>query len=206
PLALPGAGTLWLLFPVAVIWCIRRKAKAFLADTGHGIWPLVVVACEATWVILGLYVLSTWKGQFVSWLASLPSPASLLDWILPAAKAAISDASQRPTDWPPAWQPADWLAQLFRYALLPLIWFNLGAIVYGHDLSTMQDSTRRITRGVTQRWAALPKPVTDFIGHFWVGLLKRWHAVANGVLLAASAGVWLTVSILCLWRLADWLG
>ncbi|AEC21197.1 hypothetical protein PT7_2657 [Pusillimonas sp. T7-7] len=206
PHALQVDGTLWLLVPVVIIWFIRRRAKALHADTGHRIWPLVVVACEATWVILGLYVLSTWKGQFVSWLASLPSPASVLDWFLPAAQAAISDASLRPVDWPPPWQLGDWLKQLFRYALLPLIWFNLGAIVYGHDLNMMDDSTRRFASRVTDRWAALPKPLTDFIGHFWVGLVRRWHAVANGVLLAASAGVWLTVSILCLWRLADWLG
>src|SRR5690606_10594109 len=60
--------------------------------------------------------------------------------------------------------------------------------------------------GLTTRWSALPKPVTDFVGYFWVGLVKRWHAVANGVLLAASAGVALTVSILVWWRVADWAG
>ena len=206
PSALEIDGALWLLIPVALIWLLRRTAKARQANTGHPVWPLVVVACEATWVILGLYVLSGWKGQFVSWLASLPSPASLLDWFLPAAHALVSDASQRPVDWPQSFQLGDWLGQLFRYALLPLIWFNLGAIVYGHDLNLMADSTRRVTGRVTNRWAALPKPLTDFIGYFWAGLLKRWHALANGVLLAASAGVWLTVSILVLWRLADWLG
>lgn len=206
PAALEVDGTLWLLIPVAFIWLIRRMAKARHADTGHAIWPLVVVACEATWVILGLYVISAWKGQFVSWLASLPSPASLLDWLLPAAQAVVTDAGLRPVDWPPPFQLGDWLSQLFRYALLPLIWFNLGAIVYGHNLNLMADPTRRVAGGVTSRWAALPKPVTDFLGHFWAGVVRRWHAVANGVLLAASAGVWLTVSILILWRLADWLG
>lgn len=206
PHALQVDGTLWLLIPVVFVWLVRRTAKARHASTGHSIWPLVVVACEATWVILGLYVLSGWKAQFVSWLAALPSPASLLDWFLPAVQAVISESSQRPVDWPPPLRAADWLGQLFRYALLPLIWFNLGAIVYGHDLNMMSDSTRSVTSRVTNRWAALPKPLTDFLGHFWGGLVKRWHAVANGVLLAASAGVWLTVSILCFWRLADWLG
>jgi hypothetical protein len=187
PSALEVDGTLWLLIPVALIWLVRRTAKARQARTGHAIWPMVVVACEASWVILGLYVLSGWKEQFVSWLAHLPSPAGWLDW-------------------PPPFQFGEWMHQLFRYALLPLIWFNLGAIVYGHDLNMMADPTRRMTGGIVRRWAALPKPVTDFVGHFWMGLLKRWHAVANGVLLAASAGVWLTVSILVFWRLSDWLG
>ncbi|MGB6103111.1 MAG: hypothetical protein WBF88_04600 [Pusillimonas sp.] len=206
PHALEVDGALWLLIPVALIWLIRRAAKARHASTGHMSWPLVVVACEATWVILGLYVLSGWKEQFVSWLAALPPPASLLDWFLPAAQAAVSDAGQRPVDWPPALLAGDWLGQLFRYALLPLIWFNLGAIVYGHDLNLMADPTRRVASRMTSRWAALPRPVTDFFGYFWAGLIKRWHAVANGVLLAASAGLWLTISILLIWRLADWLG
>src|SRR5690606_14118179 len=46
----------------------------------------------------------------------------------------------------------------------------------------------------------------DFIAYFWGGVVKRWHAVVNGVMLAASAGVALTVSVVVLWRLADWLG
>ena len=206
PAALQVDGTLWLLIPVAIIWFIRRRAKALHASTGRGVWPLVVVACEACWVILGLYVLSTWKGQFISWLANLSWLTHLLDAMVPVAGAAVSEASLRPVDWPPPWQLWDWLKELFRYALLPLIWFNLGAIVYGHDLSKTEAATQRVAGGVMNRWAALPKPVTDFIGHFWMGMVKRWHAVANGVLLAASAGVWLTVSILCWWRLADWLG
>ncbi|MCB5362719.1 hypothetical protein H0484_02980 [Pusillimonas sp. CC-YST705] len=205
PTALEVDGTLWLLLPVAIIWWVRRMAKARYAQTGHQAWPLVVVACEATWVIIALYVLSGWKQQFVAWLASLPSPTSLLDWFLPSAEAALVQADVRPVDWP-QWQLSSWLSELFRYALLPLIWFNLGAIVYGHNLNVMAPPTERVAGRVTQRWAALPKPLTDFFGHFWAGVIKRWHAVANGVLLAASAGVWLTVSILVLWRLADWAG
>lgn len=206
PSALEVDGTLWLLIPVALIWLLRRTAKARHAGSGRAAWQLVIVACEATWVILGLYVLAGWKDQFVSWLAHLPPPASWLDWLFPAARAAVSEASRHPVDWPPPFQLGEWLGQLFRYALLPLIWFNLGAIVYGHDLNMMADPTRRVASRAINRWAALPKPVTDFVGHFWAGLVKRWHAVANGVLLAASAGIWLTVSILIFWRLADWLG
>ena len=203
--ALQVDGTLWLLIPVALIWWLRRMAKARYAADKHTLWPLIIVACEATWVILALFVISGWKSQFVAWLASFPPPSQWLNLVLPAAQAAVAEASQRPVDWP-TWLWGEWLSQLFRYALLPLIWFNLGAIVYGHNLSSMAEPTQRIASPITKGWSALPKPLTDFIGHFWLGLLKRWHAVANGVLLAASAGVWLTVSILVLWRLADWLG
>ena len=98
------------------------------------------------------------------------------------------------------------MKSLFWYALLPLVWFNLGAIVYGHDMHSLRGETRRVTGAALDRWQALPKPVTDFIGHFWAGVVKRWHAVMNGVLLAASAGIALTASVLVFWRLVDWLG
>ena len=70
----------------------------------------------------------------------------------------------------------------------------------------MRQIRNRIAGQALNRWQALPKPVTDFIGHFWAGMVKRWHAVTNGVLLAASAGFVLTCSVIVAWRLVDWLG
>ena len=136
----------------------------------------------------------------------MPRPGEVLDWLIPAARAAVTDAAVRPVDWAPPFAVWPALVALFWYALLPLVWFNLGAIVYGHDLSLVRAPTQRVSGQALDRWKALPKPVSDFIGHFWAGLVKRWHAVANGVILAASAGFALTVSVLVLWRLVDWLG
>ncbi|KXF74681.1 hypothetical protein ATN84_22565 [Paramesorhizobium deserti] len=206
PTALEVDSTLWVVAAVLLIWAIRRGAKAMHKRNEAGIWPLLVVACEASWAVLGLYVISSWQTSFVEWLAQLPSPGELWRNLLPPASAEVVNAATRPADWPPVFQPGPWLTALFWYALLPLIWFNLGAIVYGHDLNLMSEETQRSAGRVLERWRALPKPLRDFIGHFWVGLVKRWHAVANGVLLAGSAGFALTVSVLVLWRLADWAG
>lgn len=206
PAALEVGGTLWVAVAVAVTWAIRRAAKALHKRTGAGFWPLLVVACEASWVLLGLYVVSGWEAQLVDWLAGLPPPGDWLRQLFPAAWAQIADASVRPVDWAPEFRPLPFLTSLFWYALLPLVWFNLGAIVYGHDLDMMSDATRRLAGRALERWQALPQPVRDFLGHFWAGLVKRWHAVVNGVLLAGSAGVALSVSVIVLWRLADWLG
>ncbi|MDK8874932.1 hypothetical protein [Paracoccus sp. SSJ] len=206
PTALEVQSTLWVMVAVLLIWAIRRGAKAMHKRSEAGIWPLLVVACEASWAVLGLYVISGWQAGFIEWLAGLPSPAELWRNLAPPASAEVVDAARRPVDWAPVFQPGPWLVALFWYALLPLIWFNLGAIVYGHDLNLMAEETRRSAGRVVERWQALPKPLTDFIGHFWAGLVKRWHAVANGVLLAGSAGFALTVSVLVLWRLADWAG
>ena len=204
--ALEIGQTGWVVLAVAVIWAIRRFAKSMNGRSASGVWPMLVVTCEATWALLGLYVISGWQDDFAAWLASLPSPRMILDWIIGPAAAAVTEAARLPVDWPPAFRLWPFLTALFWYALLPLIWFNLGAIVYGHDLNSLQAPTRRIAGQALNRWQALPKPLTDFIGHFWAGMVKRWHAVTNGVLLAASAGFVLTCSVIVAWRLVDWLG
>ncbi|MBK4217425.1 hypothetical protein JJJ17_15965 [Paracoccus caeni] len=207
PSALEVGSTIWVVIAVVAIWAIRRIAKALDKRSKAALWPLLVVACEASWVLLGLYVISGWEGQVVEWLAKLPPPGEWLQGLIGAAWAEeVAAAQVRPVDWPPPFELWPWVKTLFWYAVLPLIWFNLGAIVYGHDLNMLSDRTRSIAGGALNRWQALPKPVADFIGHFWAGLVKRWHAVVNGVLLAASAGVALSVSVIVLWRLADWLG
>lgn len=206
PTALEVGQTGWVVLAVLVVWAIRRFAKWRSNGRQGGLWAMLIVACEATWALLGLYVISGWKTEIANWLATLPRPADLWDWAIPAAAAAISDAGIRPVDWAPVMPPWEFVKSLFWYALLPLVWFNLGAIVYGHDMYALREKTRRSAGAALDRWQALPRPVTDFIGHFWAGVVKRWHAVMNGVLLAASAGVALTASILVFWRLVDWAG
>ncbi|WP_315928469.1 hypothetical protein [Mesorhizobium sp. SP-1A] len=206
PTALEVQSSLWVGMAVLIIWVLRRAAKERHEKTGNRVWPLFVVACEATWVLLGLYLISGWQAQFVEWLSQLPSPQELLRSLVLAAGAEVMSPAMRPVDWPPQFELWQWLTSLFWYAALPLIWFNLGAIIYGHDLNMMTSTTERITGRMLNRWTRLPKPITDFIGYFWGGTVKRWHAVVNGVLLAASAGAALTVSVIVLWRLADWLG
>lgn len=211
PTALDVGQTLWVVVTVGLIWLVRRYAKALHKAGGHGAWSLLVVACEATWALIGLYVLSGWKSTVVGWLAHAPTPADLFNWLVGSAQAqganlGIAPAGLRPTDWAPHFQLTEFLTRLFWYALLPVIWFNLGAIIYGHDIAQVAQPTRKIAGDAMQNWQALPRQLRDFIGHFWIGLIKRWHAVTNGILLAAAAGVPLTVSVVVLWRLIDWLG
>ncbi|TWI36004.1 hypothetical protein [Paracoccus sulfuroxidans] len=204
--ALDIGATAWVAVAVGMIWLLRRFALSRSKGEGSQYWSMLVVACEATWALLGLYVLSGWQSQFTDWLATLPSPSEVFDLISPAEAAGISDTSRVPVDWPLPREPWPVLVALFWYALLPLVWFNLGAITYGHNISAVRDETQRYAGGMIRRWQAMPKPVTDFLAHFWIGMVKRWHAVTNGILLAASAGVALTASVLVLWRLVDWLG
>lgn len=206
PTALEVSQTGWVILAVLLVWAIRKFAKYFSERTGKQSWSMLIVLCEATWALLGLYVISGWKNEIAGWMANLPPPGDLMNWFVSEASAAITDASAMPVDWPPAPQLWPTVKALFWYALLPLVWFNLGAIVYGHDMNAVRGETDRLAGRALRRWEALPKPVTDFLGHFWRGVIKRWHAVTNGILLAASAGFALTASVLVLWRLVDWLG
>ncbi|OQM74177.1 hypothetical protein [Manganibacter manganicus] len=206
PTALEVQSSWWIVAAALLIWLLRRLAKSRHKKTGNRFWPLFIVACETTWALLGLYLISGWQDQLVAWLAQLPSPKELLGFLIPAAGAEVMSPAVRPIDRPPEFQLFQWLSRLFWYSALPLVWFNLGAIIYGHDLNMMTDTTRRMTGGALERWSGLPKPLTDFIGYFWGATVKRWHAVVNGVMLAASAGVALTVSVIVLWRFVDYLG
>ena len=206
PTALEVHSSWWIAIAVLLIWLLRRTAKNRHKKTGHRFWPLLIVACETAWALLGLYLIAGWKDQLVAWLAHQPSPIELIKSLIPAANAEVMSPGTRPIDWEPAFQPWEWLKSLFWYAALPVIWFNLGAIIYGHDLNLMSSSTERMAGRIVRRWSGLPKPITDFIGYFWLGTIKRWHAVVNGIILAASAGMALTVSVIVLWRLADYLG
>lgn len=206
PTALEIGQTGGVLIAVALVWLIRRFAKQRQKASERGIWSLTVVACEGTWALIGLYVIGNWKDGLFTWAAQMPAPSELLGWLISSAKAAVSPADSLPIDWPPAFDAWSFAVRLFWYALLPIIWFNLGAIIYGHDLAQMAQPTEKIAGRAVRKWQGLPKPIRDFIGHFWAGMVKRWHAVANGVLLAASAGTTLTVSVVVLWRLIDWLG
>lgn len=206
PTSLEVHSSLWIVVAVAVIWVLRRVAKERHKRIGNRLWPLFIVACETVWALLGLYLIADWQDQLVKWLAHWPSPQELLRSLIPTASAEVVTPGPHPVDWPAQFKLSEWLTALFWYSVLPLIWFNLGAIIYGHDLNMMTGATERVAGKALKRWSGLPKPVTDFIGYFWSGAVKRWHAVVNGVMLAASAGVALTVSVIVLWRFADWLG
>src|SRR5690606_207383 len=79
PTALEVQSSWWIVVAVLLIWVLRRVAKSLHKKTGNGVWPLLVVACETAWALLGLYLISGWQDQLVAWLAQLPSPRELLD-------------------------------------------------------------------------------------------------------------------------------
>ena len=105
PTALEVDSSWWVAIAVLLIWLLRRSAKNQHKKTGHRFWPLLVVACETAWALLGLYLIAGWKNQLVAWLAQLPDPIEVLKSLIPAASAEVTSPSVRPVDWAPAFQP-----------------------------------------------------------------------------------------------------
>ncbi|MBW8723589.1 MAG: hypothetical protein JF625_00310, partial [Inquilinus limosus] len=164
---LDAIGARWLVVSVVVTWILRRLFKALRDRTGAPVWKLLIVLCETNWVFIGLFVLSQWKDEAIAWVAS-GTAWEWLNRIWQAVLSPISTAFAAAEPVEQALPDATTVATgLFFYALLPLIWLVLAALIYGHDLAGEPGwmRHRRLER-IGSRYAALPKFIRDFIGHF----------------------------------------
>ena len=203
------SGGWWLVASVALLWGIRRIAKALKARSGAAIWSLLIVLCEAGWAFVGIYVIADWKGGLLGWLAerrigdvardawqAISHPVGL------ARAAGAAPVEQTPPGVIEA------LTALFFYALLPVVWLTLAALIYRYDVhrSEAGELTARIRHAdaAVARWQALPKWLRDFLGHFWAGTLKRYRALANSVRLTFASGLVSIVVLIVLYRAIDW--
>jgi len=203
PLLEFGVST-WLLISVAIAWIVRRFAKYMHKRSNTSIWPIMIVICEANWAFIGLYVISTWQDDIRAWVAGLPETIGhLLGSLQPVGDAAAA------TDFPPPAEnaPVSIVVQakeLFAYALYPVVWLTLAALVYGYDINGERPLTEgRIARAVS-RWQALPQSIRDFVSHFISGTAKRYRALAEGIGLALNSGIGLTIVAILLYRAMDW--
>ena len=199
----------WLLVSVAVSWLVRKVAKRLRERTGRPLWQVVVVLCETNWILIGLYVISRWKSHAWSWLANhnvwenLHGLLNLIATPVAAARAAGMVPAETLVD-----TPGTLLVQLFFYALLPVVWLVMAALVYGYDVRSDQELLRmhrRIER-FGERYRAIPKFLRDFIAHFIGGYRSRYLPVANGVRLTLNAGVVLLITLIVGYRLIEWGG
>lgn len=197
------SGGAWLAAAVAAIWAVRRLAKALRARTGAPAFDLLVVACDAGWIFVGLYVVSGWQDEAMAFAAALPETVlKLWEGFVGAARAATPIPP--PVEQTPE-APLDLARGLFFYALFPLVWLTLAAIVYGYDVHAVDEPAQRRATHALAGWRRIPAPVRDFVGHFVDGVLKRYRAVANGLRLTLGAGLALALGVVVLFRLLDWL-
>lgn len=204
------SGGWWLVASVALIWVIRRIAKALKARSDRTIWSLLIVLCEAGWAFVGIYVIAEWKGGVLGWLADREISDVARDvWHAISQPVGVARASGLvPVEQtPPGLIEA--LTALFFYALLPVVWLTLAALIYRYDVHRAEAGD--LTGGVSPveaavgRWQALPKWLRDFVGHFWAGTLKRYRALANSVRLTFASGLISIVVLILLYRAIDWL-
>ncbi|MGO1077455.1 hypothetical protein [Inquilinus sp. CA228] len=207
---LDAIGARWLVVSVVGTWILRRFFKLMRDRTDAPIWKLLIVLCETNWVFIGLFVLSQWKDEALAWVAS-GAAWTWLNGVWQAVLTPISTAfaAAEPVEQAPPDATSVALG-LFFYALLPLIWLVMAALIYGHDLGGDPGwmRHRRLER-IGSRYASLPKFLRDFIGHFIAGYRSRYLPIANSIRLALHADLFLLLILVLGWRglgwAADWL-
>jgi hypothetical protein len=166
----------------------------------------LVVLCETNWVLIGLYVISRWKDQAWQWLADRRGLEallqSLMNMLTPVTNAWA--AGMTPVEAQGRGLGAA-LLSLFFYALLPVIWLVMAALVYGYDVRDDADLRRyeRLQR-LGDRYRAVPRFLRDFVEHFVAGYRKRYLPLASGVRLAFHSSALLLVTLIVGYRLIDW--
>ncbi|WP_447920250.1 hypothetical protein [Achromobacter aegrifaciens] len=196
----------WLLVSVAISWLVRKVAVAARDRSGKGRWQWLVVLCETNWILIGLYVISRWKDQAWQWLADRRGLEALLQsltsMLTPISNAWAAGAAPVEAQGP-GWGAA--LVSLFFYALLPVVWLVMAALVYGYDVRDDADLRRyeRLER-LGGRYRAVPRFLRDFIERFMAGYRKRYLPLASGVRLAFHSGALLLVTLIVGYRLIDW--
>lgn len=198
------SGGAWLFVSVAVAWAVRRFAKFMHKRSKASIWPIVIVICEANWAFIGLFVVSQWQSDIRAWFSHLPDMIGrFLGLLQPVSNASAQTNLAIPPEMASA-PLGQQIKGVFLYALYPVVWLTLAALVYGYDINgEPQVGEGRLSRAVS-RWQALPKAARDFIGHFITGTLKRYRALAEGVGLALSSGIGLLLVTIVFYRLLDW--
>ncbi|MFE0757125.1 hypothetical protein ACFW16_24410 [Inquilinus sp. NPDC058860] len=201
---LDAIGARWLVVSVVGTWILRRAFVALRDRTDAPIWKLLIVLCETNWVFIGLFVLSQWKDEALAWVAS----GAAWDWLNRIWQAVLTPISTAFAAGPIEQAPPDLTTVatgLFFYALLPLIWLVMAALIYGHDLGGDPGwmRHRRLER-IGSRYAALPKFLRDFIGHFIGGYRSRYLPIANSIRLVLHADLVLLLTFILGWRGLEW--
>lgn len=202
--ALEVTGGAWLFISVAIAWLIRRFAKYMHKRSTAAVWPIVIVICEANWAFIGLFVISNWQDEARAFIAHLPEMIGRFFGVLDPVGQANAAAAFPPPAEDMAVSRSQQIQNLFSYALYPVVWLTLAALVYGYDINGERPVMQGRLAKAVSRWQALPKSLRDFIAHFIAGTAKRYRALAEGVGLAIGSGLFLVAAAVVLYRMLDW--
>lgn len=189
-----------LILSIAACWAVRWLAKRMNARAQSPYWRLLIVAADASWIFISLYALGILKNDFIKWLGAgglLQSVSRELSALTMAAQAAdifTPVEFKRPT-------LIEQAQGLFFYALLPLVWLVMAAIINGYELSAAP-----VVSGPPSAGAAWRKWLRDFVKHFVGGYRSRYQPVWTCLRLTLSAGLATLITFVIAYRALNWLG
>jgi hypothetical protein len=189
-----------VVLAIAVCWLVRFIIKRLNARASHPYWRLVIVATDATWIFIGLYALGIWKNQFIRWLGA----GSILQEFSLNLFAPVSSAIAAGRFVPVEFRPlpfGDQLENLFFYALLPVIWLVMAAIINGYELSAPAAPHPVPSRGAPWR-----KWLGDFVKHFLGGYRNRYMPVWTCLRLTLGAGIATVATFVIAYQAISWGG
>lgn len=198
--------TLWLIAAVALAFGMRRLAKLMQTRSSRPVWQFVIVLCDANWIFIGLYVIAGWKDAAWAWVGA-GGPMPYLTWLRDFFLGLVGQAQAATpvaVDLAPAALESS-LKRLFFYALLPLVWLLMAAVIYGFDMKDAAAlASHRRTAAALTRYGRLPRFLREFIDHFIAGYRSRYLPVVNSVRLAFGAGLPVLLGLVVLWRAIGW--
>lgn len=187
----------WLVFSIIACWLVRWFAKYMNKRATVPYWRFLVVACDASWVFIGLYGISIYTSQLIERLGAGAFTASSL--LIGEAHAA-QDFTPVEFAAPDFWTQAQ---SLFFFALLPLVWLVMTAIIYGYELSKPATVVYGDDAGGAKTWR---KWFGDFLGHYIGGYRSRYTPVWRCVRLTLTAGPATLLTFMITYQFITWAG
>ena len=185
---------------IAACWAIRWFAKRMNARARRPYWRLLVVAADATWIFIGLYALGVWKNDLITWIGAGAILQSLNEHLPSLGMAAQAADGFIPVEFRPA-PLFEQLQRLFFYALLPLVWLVMAAIINGYELSAATAPLPMGSRADTWR-----KWFKDFVKHFVGGYRSRYQPIWTCLRLTLSTGLATLLTFVIAYRALSWIG
>ena len=190
-----------MLASIAACWAIRWFAKRMNARARSPYWRLLIVAADATWIFIGLYALGVWKNDLITWIGAGAILQSLNEHLPALSMAAHAADGFVPVEFRAA-PLFEQLQRLFFYALLPLVWLVMAAIINGYELSA---ATAPLPAG-TSRADTWRKWFKDFVKHFVGGYRSRYQPILTCLRLTLSTGLATLLAFVIAYRALGWIG
>lgn len=189
-----------LAVSIAACWAVRWIAKRMNARARSPYWRLLIVAADASWIFIGLYALGVLKTDFITWIGA-GSLLQSLNW-----PSLVSTAYAAGDFVPVEFRQPPWseqLQRLFFYALLPMVWLVMAAIINGYELSAASPPAAGAAKPGSTTWR---KWMSDFVKHFIGGYRSRYQPVWTCLRLTLSAGLTTLLTFIIAYRALSWLG